>query len=66
VYKRQTHDFTQQQTIENMAIMRGGQGDAHAKRLAAMQGLKDDAERRRAYMLKQSMFTSLADAAKIV
>jgi 3-(3-hydroxy-phenyl)propionate hydroxylase len=69
LYDRQrritTHEFTQQQTIENMAIMRGGQGDAHAKRLAAMQGLKNDAERRRAYMLKQSMFTSLADAAKI-
>lgn len=70
LYDRQrrtvTHNFTQQQTIENMAIMRGGQGDAHAKRLKAMQDLKNDAERRRTYLLRQSMYTSLADASAII
>lgn len=69
LYDRQrrtvTHDFTQQQTIENMAIMRGGQGEAHQRKLESMRSLAGDAERRRAYLLKQSMFTSLADAAAI-
>lgn len=69
LYDRQrrtvTHNFTQQQTIENMAIMRGGQREAHQRRLEAMQGLVSDAERRRAYLLRQAMFTSLADAAAI-
>ena len=69
LYDRQrrtvTHAFTQQQTIENMAIMRGGQSEAHQRRQDAMQALANDPDRRRAYLLKQAMFTSLADAAAI-
>jgi 2-polyprenyl-6-methoxyphenol hydroxylase and related FAD-dependent oxidoreductases len=70
LYDRQrrtvTHAFTQQQTIENMAIMRGGQSEAHQRRQDAMQALANDPDRRRAYLLKQAMFTSLADAAAIM
>ena len=69
VYDRQrrtvTHDFIQQQTIENMALMRAGQSEAHARRLAQMQAVAADPEKRRAYMLRQAMFTSLDDASRI-
>ncbi|MCC2976557.1 FAD-dependent monooxygenase [Sphingomonas sp. PL-96] len=69
LYDRQrrtvTHDFTQQQTIENMAIMRAGQGEAHKRKQETMRTLSTDPERRRAYLLRQAMFTSLADAAAI-
>jgi len=69
LYDRQrrtvTHQFTQQQTIENMALMRGGQGEAHQRRLEAMRMLANDPDKRRAYLLRQAMFTSLADAAAI-
>ncbi len=69
VYDRQrrtvTHNFTQQQTMENMAFMRGGQGEAHQRRLEAMRTLANDPEKRRAYMLKQAMIISLRDAAAI-
>ncbi|MCE7796466.1 FAD-dependent monooxygenase [Sphingobium sufflavum] len=69
LYDRQrrtvTHDFTQQQTIENMALMRAGQSDAHQKRLETMRTLAEDPDKRRAYLLRQSMLTSLRDAAAI-
>lgn len=69
LYDRQrrtvTHDFIQQQTIENMAIMRGGQGSAHKLRLEAMRALANDPEKRRAYLLKQAMINSLRNAAAI-
>ena len=69
VYDRQrrtvTHDFIQQQTIENMALMRAGQSEAHARRLAQMQAVAADPEKRRAYMMRQAMFTSLEDASRI-
>lgn len=60
-----THDFTQQQTIQNMALMRGGQGEAHRLQHERMAMLAGDAEQRRSYLLRQSMITSLADAAAI-
>lgn len=60
-----THQFTQQQTIENMELMRGGQSEAHHKRREKMNALLQDADARRAYLLKQAMYTSLADAAAI-
>jgi 3-(3-hydroxy-phenyl)propionate hydroxylase len=69
VYDRQrrtvTHDFTQQQTIENMAMMRAGQSEAHRRRLEQMQAVASDPVKRRAYLLRQSMFTSLEQASKI-
>ncbi len=69
LYDRQrrtvTHDFTQQQTVENMAMMRAGQNEAHKQRLASMRALAADPEKRRAFLLRQAMFTSLSDAAAI-
>ena len=60
-----THNFTQAQTIENMAMMRAGQDEAHRRRLESMRALAADAGKRRAYLLRQAMFTSLAEAAAI-
>lgn len=60
-----THNFTQQQTIENMELMRSGQAEAHQKRRKKMNALLEDADARREFLLKQAMFTSLADAAAI-
>ncbi|HEX8413677.1 MAG TPA: FAD-dependent monooxygenase, partial [Sphingomicrobium sp.] len=57
-----THDFTQQQTVQNMELMRGGQSAAHKLQRDRMAALSNDAEQRRAYLLRQSMITSLADA----
>jgi 3-(3-hydroxy-phenyl)propionate hydroxylase len=60
-----THDFTQRQTMDNMELMRGTQGEAHQRRLDAIRATASDPEQRRAYLLRQSMFTSLSDAAAI-
>lgn len=60
-----THAFTQQQTLENMELMRGGQGEAHERRRDRMRGLLTDDVARRRYLLRQSMITSLQDAAAI-
>lgn len=60
-----THAFTQAQTIQNMAYMRGGAGEEHALRRADMLALHDDADRRRKYLLRQAMFESLEQAAAI-
>lgn len=69
LYDRQrrqvTHSFTQTQTKENMAMIKGGQDDAHQRRRDAMLEIKQDDTRRRAYMLRQAMYESLADAAAI-
>lgn len=63
--RRMTHDFIQSQTIQNMALMRGGQSEAHKAQHAKMVALANDPEQRRAYLLRQAMVTSLEDAAAI-
>jgi 3-(3-hydroxy-phenyl)propionate hydroxylase len=69
LYDRQrrtvTHSFTQTQTIENMAFIKGGSDDAHEKRRSEMLALKADDDKRRAYLLRQAMYESLAMAAAI-
>ena len=69
LYDRQrrevTHSFTQMQTKENMAMIRGGQDEAHQRRREAMLAIKQDDTRRRAYMLRQAMYESLSQAAAI-
>ncbi len=69
LYDRQrrtvTHAFTQAQTIENMAYIRGGSDEAHRRRRENMLAIKADDARRRAYMMKQAMFDSLAQAAAV-
>jgi len=69
LYERQrqtiTRDFVQAQTIENTRLMRDGWANARAERSEAMNKLMQDSQARRAYLLKQSMFTSLEQAAAI-
>jgi 3-(3-hydroxy-phenyl)propionate hydroxylase len=69
LYERQrrtiTHDFVQAQTIENTRLMRDGWANARAQRSEAMNKLMNDSAARRTYLLKQSMFTSLEQAAAI-
>jgi 3-(3-hydroxy-phenyl)propionate hydroxylase len=60
-----THDFIQQQTMQNMELMRAGQNEAHSIQRARMKMLTDDPEQRRAYLLRQSMISSLREAAAI-
>ena len=66
LYDRQrrtvTHDFTQAQTIQNMAFIQGGAAEGHELRRAEMLAIRQDDVRRRAYLLRQSMFESLAHA----
>jgi 3-(3-hydroxy-phenyl)propionate hydroxylase len=69
LYERQrqtiTRDFVQAQTIESTRLMRDGWAGARAERADAMHRLMNDREARRAYLLKQAMFTSLEQAASI-
>jgi 3-(3-hydroxy-phenyl)propionate hydroxylase len=60
-----THDFTQAQTIQNMEMIKGGNGAAHTRRRASMEAIRDDDSKRRAYLLRQAMFESLDQAAGI-
>jgi 3-(3-hydroxy-phenyl)propionate hydroxylase len=69
LYERQrqtiTRDFVQAQTIENTRLMRDGWANASAERSEALTKLLNDPVARRAYLLKQAMFTSLEQAAAI-
>ena len=60
-----THAFTQAQTIQNMEYIRVGNGEAHQKHRADLQAISSDDSKRRAYLMRQSMFDSLAQAAEI-
>ncbi|WP_404477352.1 hypothetical protein [Novosphingobium sp. BL-52-GroH] len=53
------------QTIENMEIMRGGQGEAHGRRRETMRVMLTDDEARREYLLRRSAIGSLREAAAI-
>lgn len=69
LYERQrrevTHSFTQAQTKQNMAFISGGAGSAHDARRREFLAIKENDERRRAYLMRQAMFQSLEDAALI-
>ncbi|HWU04760.1 MAG TPA: FAD-dependent monooxygenase, partial [Novosphingobium sp.] len=60
-----THTFTQNQTIENMAYIKGGSDEAHRRRREAMLAIKADDEKRRSYLLRQAMYESLSQAAAV-
>jgi 3-(3-hydroxy-phenyl)propionate hydroxylase len=61
---RQTREFVQAQTLQNMSFIRQGSAEEHRLRRAAMQRLRDDPAARRDYLLRQSMISSVrADAA---
>jgi 3-(3-hydroxy-phenyl)propionate hydroxylase len=60
-----THDFIQAQTMQNMAYLKVSNDEAHQQRRADMEAIRDDAEKRRAYLIRQAMFDSLNQAAAI-
>jgi 3-(3-hydroxy-phenyl)propionate hydroxylase len=60
-----THDFTQAQTMQNMEYMKVGNGSAHQQRRKDMEAIRDNDDRRRAYLMRQAMFDSLAQARAI-
>lgn len=68
-YERQrrtvTENFVQAQTIENMKRMRDGWGSQRDAQRERMSRLVSDAAERRAFLMRQSMFTSLAEAEAI-
>ena len=57
-----THKFIQAQTIANKTAL----GEATAQREALFARLEADPDARRDYLLSQSMFNSLEDAAAIL
>lgn len=57
-----THDFIQEQTIQNMEHMRAGQADTHDRQREKMRARAEEPEQRRKYLLRQAMFTSLKEA----
>jgi 3-(3-hydroxy-phenyl)propionate hydroxylase len=69
LYDRQrrtvTNNFIQVQSIENTDLMRQGWGSVSEKRRDNMRKLVANPEARRAYLLRQAMFTSLEDAAAV-
>ena len=60
-----THSFTQSQTIANMKYMQVASGEAHEQKRQEMLAIKQDDTKRREYLVRQSMFESLAQAAAI-
>lgn len=60
-----THNFTQQQTIQNMDLMKAGQSEAYRMTRDQMRALNEDDDARRSYLLRQSMISSVRDAAVI-
>lgn len=60
-----THSFTQAQTKSNMEMMRQGWGSERDEKRNEMLNLSKDADARRAFLMRQSMFKSLEDAAAI-
>lgn len=60
-----THDFIQAQTMQNKALLENGQSAIHEQRMQEMKSIQKDPEKRREFLLKQSMFTSLSDATNI-
>jgi 3-(3-hydroxy-phenyl)propionate hydroxylase len=60
-----TNAFIQAQTIQNKELLEHGAEEGHARRFAHMQATAADPERRRQFLLRQSMIQSLRDAAAI-
>jgi 3-(3-hydroxy-phenyl)propionate hydroxylase len=69
LYDRQrrtvTRDFIQAQSIENTEMMQSGWSIVSERRREQMRQLAEDPVARRAFLLRQAMFTSLNDAAAI-
>lgn len=59
------NDFVQAQTIDNKRMLEQGGTGARNGQYLQMREINADADKRRAYLMKQAMFTSIADAAAI-
>ncbi len=60
-----TKSFIQAQTIENMALMEQGPGEASRLRRERMETIHADPDLRRQYLMRQAMFQSLEEAAAV-
>lgn len=60
--RSETHDFVQQQTIQNMEYMKEGDAGQHELRKTAMRKLLADDSARLEYLLRQSMIESAGTA----
>lgn len=63
--KTVTHNFIQAQTMQNKRLLEAGESTAHAARLAEMRAVQQDPQRRREFLKRQAMFSSLEDAAQV-
>ncbi len=59
------HSFVQTQTIENKRMMESGNGEQRSEMEIQLESVVKDDARRRAYLLRQSMYQSLAEEAGI-
>ncbi len=57
-----THSFIQAQTIQTKRFLEYSDGERHAERLKEMRETADNSEKRRAFLLRQSMIQSVRDA----
>ncbi|MGY8892424.1 MAG: FAD-dependent oxidoreductase [Pseudomonadales bacterium] len=57
-----THSFIQTQSKQNKALLEHGKNDAHSQQLQQMREYQKEPEKRREFLLRQSMFTSLQEA----
>lgn len=60
-----THSFIQAQTIQTKRFLEYSDGERHAERLKEMRETAEDDEKRRTFILKQSMLQSVRDAQEI-
>lgn len=63
--RKVTHDFIQAQTIQNKQLLEHGAEEGHSSRLKQMQDTQSNPDKRHAFLRRQAMFTSLADAQAI-
>ena len=69
LYDRQrravTHSFIQSQTMQNKRLLEHNPEENHQQRLQEMRNTKNNTEHRLAFLRRQAMFTSLAEAEAI-
>lgn len=69
LYDRQrrpvTHSFIQAQTMQNKKLLEHGAAENHAERLREMKQIRNNDGDRLAFLRRQAMFTSLAEAAAV-
>ena len=63
--RKVTHDFIQAQTMQNKTLLEHGHAATQEKKLQEMRDIQKDPLKRRQFLLKQSMYESLDNAAAI-